>query len=107
MPSMKNETQVLLADLNARIQRIVEIARQEGHERALTEIRALVGGGGTPIRRGPGRPPKSAAFTADADAAPMRRKKRKNPWANMTSEERAVRVRKMQAGRGLVPKADR
>jgi hypothetical protein len=99
---MKNETNILVADLNARLERIVEIARKEGHDRALSEIRALVAGGAA-VKRGPGRPRKFPAITA----APARGKRRKNPWATMTAEQKADRVRKMLAGRGLKPKSER
>lgn len=102
MPRLKNETNVLLADLKARLDRIVAVARQHGRDQALTEIRALVGGG-LPVKRGPGRPPKSSY----APVARKPRKKRKNPWASMTADQKADRVRKMLAGRGLKPKGDR
>jgi hypothetical protein len=104
MPRLKNETTVLIADLKARLDRIVTVAKQQGRDQALTEIRALVGGG-LPVKRGPGRPPKSSYATAPVARKP--RKKRRNPWASMTSEQKADRVRKMLAGRGLKPKGDR
>lgn len=104
MPRMKNETSTLIADLKSRLDRIVETARAEGRTRALAEIQALVGGG-LPVKRGPGRPPKSSYAVAAPAAKP--RKKRKNPWASMSAEQRADRVRKMLAGRGLKPKSDR
>jgi hypothetical protein len=107
MPRLKNETSILIADLKSRIDRMVEIAMREGHDRALGEIRALVGGGLTPVKRGPGRPPKSSYGTMAAPAKAKPRKKRRNPWAHMTAEQKADRVRKMLAGRGLKPKSDR
>jgi hypothetical protein len=103
MPRLKNETSVLIADLKARLDRIVAVAAQHGRDQALTEIRALVGGT-LPVKRGPGRPPKSS-YAAPAARKP--RKKRKNPWASMTADQKADRVRKMLAGRGLKPKGDR
>lgn len=103
MPRMKNETSALVADLKSRIERIVETARQEGRTRALSELSALVAGG-LPVKRGPGRPPKSS-YAAAAPAKP--KKRRKNPWASMSAEQKADRVRKMLAGRGLKPKSDR
>lgn len=109
MPRLKNETSVLIADLKSRIDRMVEIALREGHERALGQIRALVGGGALPVKRGPGRPPKSSYATGPA-AAPARakpKKKRRNPWAHMSADQKAERVRKMLAGRGLKPKNER
>jgi len=106
MPRLKNETSILIADLKSRIDRMVEIAMREGHDRALGEIRALVGGGGLPVKRGPGRPRKdSYAVAAPARAKP--KKKRRNPWAHMTADQKQERVRKMLAGRGLKPKGDR
>ena len=109
MPRLKNETSILIADLKSRIDRMVEIAMREGHDRALGEIRALVGGGLAPVKRGPGRPPKSSYATgaAPAPAKAKPRKKRRNPWAHMTADQKADRVRKMLAGRGLKPKSDR
>ena len=106
MPRLKNETNILIADLKARLDRVVAVARQQGRDQALTEIRALVGGG-LPVKRGPGRPPKSSYAAAAAPAARKPRKKRKNPWASMTAEQKSDRVRKMLAGRGLKPKSDR
>ena len=104
MPRMKNESAILLSDLNARIQRLVELARKEGHDKALAEIRALVGGG-LPMKRGPGRPPKALSAAAPAAAKP--KKRRRNPWKHMTADQKADRVRKMLAGRGLKPKSER
>lgn len=104
MPRLKNETSVLVADLKSRIDRIVAVAAQHGRDQALTEIRALVGGG-LPVKRGPGRPPKSSY--AAAPAPRKSGKKRRNPWASMTAEQKADRVRKMLAGRGLKPKGDK
>ena len=105
MPRLKNETSVLIADLKSRIDRMVEIAMREGRERALGDIRALVAGG-LPVKRGPGRPPKSSYGVA-APARAKSRKKRRNPWAHMTADQRAERVCKMLAGRGLKPKSER
>jgi hypothetical protein len=102
----KSETRTLVADLRARLDRIVSEAVNAGRTQALSEIRALVGE--VPAaRRGPGRPPKSASAAAPAAAGRKTRKKRKNPWAHMTAEQRAERVRKMLAGRGLKPKGER
>jgi hypothetical protein len=106
MPRLKNETSVLIADLKSRIDRMVEIAMREGHDRALGEIRALVGGG-LPVKRGPGRPPKSSYAPSAAPARAKPKKKRKNPWAHMSADQKAERVRKMLAGRGLKPKSER
>lgn len=105
MPRLKNETAVLIADLKSRIDRIAEVAMREGHDRALGQIRALVGGGALPVKRGPGRPPKSSYAISAPSAKP--KKKRRNPWAHMSAEQKADRVRKMLAGRGLKPKNDK
>lgn len=102
MPRLKNETQVLIDDLKARLDRIVSVAVKAGHDQALTEIRALVGGGIPGVKRGPGRPRKNPEVSGFAAAKP--KKRRKNPWASMTPEQKADRVRKMLAGRGLKPK---
>lgn len=104
MPRMKEDSGTLLDDLTSRLERLVNAARKEGRESALSELRALVGGTRAGNgRRGPGRPPKTEARAA---AAPKRRK-RKNPWASMTPEQKADRVRKMLAGRGLKPKSEK
>lgn len=101
MPRLRNETQVLIEDLKSRLDRIVSVAVKAGHDQALSEIRALVAGGGIPgVKRGPGRPRKNPVV----GAAPKPKKRRKNPWASMTPEQKADRVRKMLAGRGLKPK---
>src|SRR5258706_9548295 len=107
MPRLKNETHVLISDLKARIDRIVEVAVKAGHDQALTEIRAVVGAGGAPVKRGPGRPQNSSYPGGIAPAPKKAKKKRKNPWAHMTKEQREERVRKMLAGRGLKPKNER
>jgi hypothetical protein len=98
MPRMKNESSVLLADLKARLDRMVATAKHEGRDEALVQLRNVLGGAAP--RRGPGRPPKSAA------AAAKPKRKRKNPWTSMTPEQKAERVRKMLAGRGLKPKSE-
>jgi len=101
MPRIANTTDALLADVQKRLAQLVEAARKEGRDEALAEIRNLVGGG-APRR---GRPPKAATATATAPKKP--KKKRKNPWATMTPKQKADRVRKMLAGRGLKPKSER
>lgn len=103
MPRMKNETSVLVADLHRRIDAIVAAARDSGRTEALAQIRHLVGGGGAmPVRRGPGRPPKSASMGAPAAAKP--RKKRKNSWAGLSAEARLARVNAIRKGKGLAPR---
>jgi hypothetical protein len=102
---MKEDSRTLAADLAARLERLVAAARKEGREQALAEVRQLVAGA-VPARRGPGRPPKSAAAAPPARKTRKSRKPRKNPWASMTAEQKADRVRKMLAGRGLKPKSE-
>jgi len=102
MPRIANETSALLADLQDRLQRVIEAARQEGHDQALADVRSLVGGGGAPqAHRGPGRPRGSKNTPKVTKAG----KPRKNPWAHMTADQKAERVKKMLAGRGLKPKS--
>ena len=100
----KTTTDSLIADLTSRLGKLVAAARKEGRDEALLEVRELVGGGtGGAARRGPGRPRKAAK----PETAAKPKKKRKNPWATMTPRQKADRVRKMLAGRGLKPKAER
>ena len=94
MPRIANDTNALLADLQKRLERLVDTARKEGRNDALAEVRALVSG--TVQARATGGAKKTA-----------RKKKRKNPWATMTKKEREDRIRKMLAGRGLKPKSER
>lgn len=99
MPRVANNTDALLKDLTARLEKLVASARQEGREDALAEVRDLVAGAG----------PKPRGRPASAASKPRRKstKPRKNPWANMTPEQKKARVRKMLAGRGLKPKDER
>ena len=101
MPRIASESAALLADLMSRLGRVVDVALAEGHAQALHEIRSLVAGGGGAVKRGPGRPRGSKN---KPKATTKSGKRRKNPWASMTAEQRAERVRKMLAGRGLKPK---
>lgn len=99
----KNDTRSIAADLTARLDELVAAARREGREEALAEVRSLVGGTVAAGPRKRGRP----AAAAKPERAPRRKSKkpRKNPWASMTPEQKADRVRKMLAGRGLKPKS--
>ena len=97
MPRLKNESSVLLADVQRRIEAIVEAARQEGRADALGQIRSLVGGPAAAVKRGPGRPPKAASA-----AAP--KKRRKNSWSGLTAEQRLARVNAIRKGKGLAPR---
>ena len=109
MPRRRNEVQAVLNDLRSRLDRIVTEAVNAGRTQALTEIRALVGDVPS-VRRGPGRPPKvesGATESAPRAARGRPRKRRRNPWAHMSAEQRQDRIRKMLAGRGLKPKAEK
>lgn len=100
MPRLKNETSVLVADLHRRIDAIVAAAKNSGRDEALAHIRHLVGGG-MPVKRGPGRPPKSASLAA-APAKP--RGKRRNSWAGLSAEARLARINAIRKGKGLPPR---
>src|SRR5437773_850480 len=107
MPRMKNETRELIDVLKSLIERNVTEAVTAGRTQELAEMRTLVGGVPT-VKRGPGRPPKNAGGGGGGSSAPSKpRKRRRNPWAHMTADQRAERVRKMLAGRGLKPKSER
>ncbi len=97
-----SETSALLADLQARLGRVVEAARAEGRARALNEIRSLVGAG-APARRGPGRPPKAAA---SASSKPKKRDGRANSWSKLTPAQRLDRVNRLRAAKGLPPRSE-
>jgi len=96
MPRIANETNALLADLQKRLEKLIDVARREGRDSALEEVRALVGGGIMP------RAAKAAKTPAKAAAKP--KKKRKNPWANLSPEAKLVRVNAIRIGRGLPAK---
>jgi hypothetical protein len=106
MPRIANETSALLADLQSRLQNLVEAARREGHAAALHQIRGLVGASpdvGAPARRGPGRPRGSK--NKPKDAPPARSgTQRKNSWSGLTAEQKLARVNAIRKGRGLPPK---
>ena len=93
MPRIANETNAMIADITRRLERLVEVARKEGHDSALDDVRRLVGGAA-----GAKRGPKPGAA---AKPARKTRKKRKNPWDKYTPEQREARIRKMLAGRGI------
>jgi hypothetical protein len=104
MPRPASEPSDLVADLHARLDRLLEVARAEGRDEALANIRALVGGGAAPARRGPGRP-RGSKNKPKADGAPAKPSgRRKNPWAGLSAEERLARVNAIRKGRGLPPK---
>ncbi len=100
MPRIANDTAALLADLQRRLKNLVETANKEGRDEALAEVRSLVGPderSGT--RRKPGRKPSRKPA--------KKRKKRKTWWDTATPKQKAARVKKMLAGRGLKPKGKR
>ena len=104
MPRIANETSALLADLHTRLQSVIAAARAEGRAKALEEIRSLVGGGGPPTKRGPGRPKGSKNRVAAATPAKKPRKKGKSSWAGLTPAQHLARVNAIRKGRGLPPK---
>jgi hypothetical protein len=103
MPRVASESSALLADLHSRLQNVLAAARAEGHAKALDEIRSLVGGGGAPVKRGPGRPRGSKNAPKVAAAAKPKRK-RKNSWAGLSAADRLARVNAIRKGKGLPPK---
>lgn len=108
MPRIKEETSTLLADLTERLEQLVAVARQEGRDAALGEVRSLVGGSapaGTAVRRGPGRPKGTKNKPRVEDAPGKPRNKRKSSWAGLTPEQKLARINAIRKGRGLPPKA--
>lgn len=105
---MTEDAATLVADLVSRLERLVDAARQEGREAALSEVRNLVGGAiptGSLVKRGPGRPKSSKNAPRSAAAAPLKpRQKRKNSWAGLSAEARLTRVNAIRKGKGLPPK---
>jgi len=95
MPRMNPSTSQQVNQIMASLENIVNSARNEGREEALAEVRSLVGG----VAHGL---PRAAAAKSPVKMTKSGRP-RKNPWANMTAEQREERVRKMLAGRGLTP----
>lgn len=93
------------------IESAVEEAREEGRQEILTKLRPLLGPLlGPSARRVESRPLRERHAKATLEQQMMaspKGKKRKNPWTNMTKEQRETRVRAMLAGRGLTPKAER
>ena len=94
MPKTATTTDALLADLTSRLGKLVEAARKEGRDEALAEVRDLVGGAGA------GAPATRGRRAASKGPAKLK-KKRKNPWANLTPKERLKRINAMRKGRGL------
>jgi hypothetical protein len=104
MANDSGRTDALLADIQRRLVELVAAARQEGKDGAVDQIRSMLGGtlglAVAPVKRGPGRPRKNPLA---APAAPKAKKARRNPWAHLTEEQKAERVRKMQEGRKKKP----
>ncbi len=98
MPRVANETTALLKDLKARLGEVVAAARAEGRASALSQLHAILGG---PAKRGPGRP-RGSRNKPKAVAGP--RKRRRNPWAGLSPEQRLARVNAIRKGRGLPTK---
>jgi len=110
MARPSNELSALVSDLHSRLARVVDVARAEGNASAFEEIRSLVGGGsidggGTPVRRGPGRP-LGSKNKPKADAAVKPKQKRKNSWAGLSAAARLVRVNAIRKGKGLAPRSE-
>ena len=96
----KKKTIGVAEDLRARIEKLVETARNEGRDDALAQVRHLLGGA----------PGKGAARTAERGSKGTPRKgtskkaKRRNSWAGLTDEQRLVRVNAIRKGKGLPPR---
>jgi len=104
MPTMQQETAALLSDLTSRLERLVDVARNEGRDAALAEVRHLVGGGTLDVvGRGPGRP-KGSKNKPTSHGAPAAKAKRRNSWAGLSAESRLARVNAIRKGKGLPPK---
>lgn len=100
MSRTPNATDALISDLQKRLEKIVEAAREEGRSQALAEIRSLVGGGGAPAAAA--RAPRAAKAAAPKAASTTKSgAKRKNPWAGLSDEDRLARVNAIRKGRGL------
>lgn len=69
----------------------------DGQKEALSKIQGLFGG--TVVGAAAKAVKKAAA--APATKTPAVRRKRRNPWANLTPEERQARVNAIRKGKGL------
>jgi hypothetical protein len=90
----------LVEEFRRRVEELLEQARAEGRESALAGIRSALDGGA--VKRRPGRPRK----VAEEAPVPTTRlgKKRRNPWAGLTPEQKLERVNAIRKGRGLALK---
>jgi hypothetical protein len=110
MPRPSNELAALVSDLQSRLAHVVDVARAEGNASALEQIRSLVGGGsidggGTPVRRGPGRP-LGSRNKPKAGASAKPKQKRKNSWSGLSAAARLARVNAIRKGKGLAPRSE-
>jgi len=85
----------VVEDLRARIEGLLEAAREEGRHEALADVRRLFEG--TP---GKGVP----RTTERASKATPKKAKRRNSWAGLSDEQRLVRVNAIRKGKGLPPR---
>ena len=98
MPRPANDLAALVAQLKARLERLAATARSEGHSAALAHLSAVLSGA-APVRRSPGRPRGSRNKPKAVVAKPKRR--RKNPWANLSPVQKLARINAIRKGRGL------
>ena len=98
MPRLKNDTDILVRDLVARLEKLVATARREGRESALAEVRSLVAGGG---KQGGGSDKPARRKRRAAKRKRKSSKPRKNPWLGLTPRQRLKRINAMRKGRGL------
>ncbi len=108
MPRPESTPEEIVKELVARLDDLVVAAREAGRREAFAEVRRFVSDD-APTARSPVRA-AAAEFAASSPPAASRGPKltksgrpRRNPWADMTPEERRERVRRMLAGRGLTP----
>lgn len=107
MPRIANDTDALVKDLISRVERLIDVAKTEGREEALAEVRSVVGGA-SPRQEPAGR---RTASSRGAKRFPKKAKPKKKPdgrkgwWDTATPAQKKARIRKMQAGRGLKSKS--
>ena len=102
MPKKRRATSALVSDFESSLRQLVAAAKSEGRAGALADVRGLVSGDGAKAAgntrgshrsRGPGAAQRTAKESA-----------RKNPWADLTPQQRLKRVNAIRKGRGLKPK---
>lgn len=112
MPRIAENTDSLLADLRTRMERLIDVAKKEGRDEALADLRHLVAGGSAPRAASRERKaPEKAEKAEKAEKTDKAEKKasdkkltaagRKNPWAGLSPEARLARVNAIRKGRGL------